>query len=157
MLYTGLFYITEEEYQCRGNQCFQTFIILLQGRSKQSNVFRFKRSCFLPSGKGADWWTKTSAQSDCILLSSRRLPGVLTRSGSLLDPTVPTTPGLQAGFWAGGVAASLGSQALPGAARWTSLGKITDGERSGSGISEGSAWIHRALLRNLDLQHKYCH
>ena len=51
MLYTGLFYITEEEYQCRGNQCFQTFIILLQGRSKWSNVFRFKRSCFLPSGK----------------------------------------------------------------------------------------------------------
>lgn len=70
MLYTGLFYITEEEYQCSGNQCFQTFLILLRG-DLNSQYLSVQKELFSSLWYSACWWIKTSAVT---LLSVQQLP-----------------------------------------------------------------------------------
>lgn len=130
---------SEEECNEEGDRGFQTFLRLLTGDPKSSMQLDGQGTVFFPLTTCS--WPQTSP--------CRPPARVLTHKSLLLDPTV--LAGLGAGFWAGGELASLGPQALPGAASWTSLRKITDRERSHRGFSEDAAWIRWALLSNLDL------
>lgn len=103
-------------------------------KSKESGPFRFIRNGFPPSDSVLP--SKRASQTNCLLFSTA---GLLTHRALLLDPTVLTLLGLGASFWARDQPASLGPQALMGAVSRTSLRKVSDGERSGSGFSEGSA------------------